>query len=156
MMVFGAVYGSMRGSIENYRVMHGMAVSPLETVFFGLVAAVFGFVKFFVPMILFLLVGGIYVHKKLTGKMPKILPTDVMVSLGCGGVASVVFGWIFYSSFATGNGMNMALLKTSIQVGVLVFLSMFFMLLSLLNLCNIGRFERNVKDEKVGGEPSKK
>ena len=139
MLVVLLVFGVMRVSIENYKLMNGMGINPIETVFLGLIGVVVGIVEIVVPMVLFMLLMGIILRKRVTGKMPKILPNDVKVALLLGVCSGVWLGGYFYRAFVTaGHGINMVLVRTSGQVGLLVFLVIFFVLLSLFNLCNIG------------------
>lgn len=142
MFVVGAVVVGINGSIENYKLMNGMGINPIETVFLGLMSVMFGIVKYWVPVMCVLLFGGIFVHKKLTGKMLKILPTDVRIALAVAGVVGVLLGGYFYNSFVSGRHINTTLVQTSGQVGILVFLVIFFVLMALFNLCNIGKNAR--------------
>ena len=136
--VVGAICFGIMDGVEIYKFMGGMKMNPIRPVLFKMLEMVSLTVKYFVPVMLVLLAMGVVIHKKITGKMPRILPTDVKISLGIGGVFALFLGGYFYKSFTTAS-LNKYLINTSIQVGVLVFLVMFFVLLALLNLCNIGK-----------------
>ena len=145
--VVGAICFGIKDGVEIYKFMGGMKMNPIRPVLFKLLEMVSLIVKYFVPFMLILLSMGVVIHKKITGKMPKILPTDVKISFMISSVFGLLLGGYFYKSFLTVN-LNKYLINTSIQVGLLVFLVMFFVLLALLNLCNIGK-NTIVADVKV-------
>ena len=140
-VIMAFVFMGMRGSIDTYKTMNGMGINPIELVFMMRVRVVVAIVQYFVPGLLLILGCRLVAKKKIGGKMPKILPADVKISLGVSCVLAVCLGGYFYRAFVSGGRLNTLLVQTSGQVAVLVFLVVFFILLSLLNLCHIGEDE---------------
>lgn len=133
-VIIAFVY-SFLGKLNVYKAMR-FAMNPIEIIFIGIVDAIFSIISFAVPFLLVCLILKLVMIKSRKLKVGYVLNKNFKIQILIAFLLSFGFAVLFYSDVLLLTRYSPRLVKSSIEIFVLSFISILFTLTSLYGVLN--------------------